>query len=511
MGYILGVDIGTQATKGVLLKENLEVVAREYIEHGISIPQPGWAEHNAEEVWWGGFKRILQELVGRIPCSPREIISIGCSALGSSLLPLSDEDTPLRPALLYCDSRNQDEVEEMLQRLGEERILRMARNGLSTDSLGAKILWFKKNEPEKFTKTKRILTASNYIIYKLTHEFVLDYPQASFFTPLYDYSNMAWNEEICNLFEIPCKLLPKLKRPTDIAGQVTKKAALETGLKEGTPVVVSTADGFAESISMGSFAEGITTLLYGTTTCVQVVTKGVSPISELWMASHPLLQQHDLVHGATATSGALTRWFRDNFGQIEQEVQEKLGINAYELLDREATQAPPGSDGLLVLPYFNGERTPINDSLARGMIIGLTIYHSRSHLYRALLEGTAYAVKHHFDILKNHGVEFSEIIASGGGTKSTFWPQIVSDVIGYEQILPHTPTGAEIGAAYLASLALGIIDDLQNLKEKIVKGAQRIKVNEDAHRLYQDYYAVYRELYDKTRQDMHNLARLSRL
>jgi len=509
MAYILGVDIGTQTAKGVLLTEDLKVMAREYIEHGISIPQPGWAEHDAEEIWWNGFKRVLRGLVERVRCSPRKIISIGISALGSSLLPLSVEGIPLRPALLYCDLRSQDEVEKILQRLGEEFIMQMGGNVLSAESIGPKLLWFKKNEPERFARTGRILTATSYIICKLTSETVLDYSQATFFTPFYDYNNMTWNEEVCDSLGIPCKLLPELKHPTDIAGTITAEAARDTGLKEGTPVITSTADGFAESISMGSLAEGVTTLLYGTTTCIQVVTRGVSPISELRLAPHPLLPQQDLVHGATATSGALARWFRDNFGHVEREVQEKLGINAYELLDREAARVPAGSNGLVVLPYFSGERTPINDSLARGVIIGLTTYHSRGHLYRALLEGTAYAVKHHFGILKNHGVKPAEIIASGGGTKSPLWVQITSDVIGQDQILPRVATGAEIGAAYLAALAIGVIDNPSTLREKIMKGARLITTNKANYELYQEYYTIYRGIYNKIKEDMHSLARLS--
>ncbi len=510
MGYILGIDVGTQGTKGVFLNENLEIVAREYVEHSVSpMVHSGWMEHDAEEVWWGGFKRTLKGLLERVSFPTEEIIGIGCSALGPCMLPLSAKGAPLRPALMYSDARVEEEVREMREILGEVEITQTGKNSLSAQFVGPKVLWFKKNEPQKFKQTNKIFTASNYIVYRLTGEFILDYLQAVFFNPFYNYDKTCWDEETLERFEISTDLLPQLKNITDIAGKVTKEAASETGLAEGTPVIVSTIDGVAEAISSGSLKEGIATLLYGTTSVITViVNKEITGPEELLTIPHPLLQDRNLVIGATATAGALTKWFRDNFGRIEKETQEKLGINAYKLLGQEAAQVPPGSEGLVVLPYFSGERTPINDALARGIIIGLTTYHSRAHIYRALLEGMAYAVQHHFEILENYGVKVSKVIASGGGTKSDLWVQIVSDVSGLAQTLLQTPTGAELGSAYLAGLATGIINNSQDLEGQIKEKSQKVKANKKITEQYRKYYDIYRGLYKKTKDDMHALAKL---
>lgn len=510
MRYIIGIDIGTQGTKGVVLNENLEIVARLYIEHGVSeMVRPGWAEHHPEEVWWNGFKYVLRGLLEKIPSGVQKIMGIGCSALGGCV-PLSADNIPLRAGILYNDTRNVKEVKEMTEKLGENEILRIGKNVLSAQYIGPTILWFKKNEPRKFQQTDKILNPSNYITYKLTGNFVLDYSQAVYFNPFYDYERMTWSKEVCDEFSIPCSLLPKLKRPVDIAGKITKKVAQEIGLVSGTPVIVSTVDGLAEALSTGVFfEEGVMGLIYGTASSMAISVKEIPITKELLIRSHPLVPKQNIVGGATATTGALTKWFRDNFAYVEKEIQRRIRINTYELLSKEASQTPPGSDGLLVLPYFSGERTPINDARARGIIMGLTTYHSRGHVYRALLEGTAYALNHHFDLLESYGIKFSEIIASGGGTKSNLWVQIVSDVTKREQILPILSTGAEIGTAYLVAISLGVITDVQELRRKIRKGARKVTVNTDIHRVYQDYYKIYRGLYDKTKEDMHALADIS--
>lgn len=507
MGYILGVDIGTQGIKGVFVNEKLKVVAKTYAEHTFSQVKPGWAEHNAEEIWWKGFKHIVQKLLMKVSFSPEEIIAIGCSGISPCMLPIDKQNRPLRNAILYgIDTRSKDEVKEMTQKLGEKRLLKIARQPLSTQFVGPKILWFKKNESQKFKQTRKIFTTTNYIVYKLTGNFFLDYTQASQFSPFYNYDKMNWDEEVCDIFNVPLDIFPRLKNSYDVAGTVTKKAADETGLAKNTPVIVGTADGWAEIVSAGGFNKGEVALIYGTTGIISVTTDKIPIIKEIWILPHPVLDKYYLAAGGTATTGALTKWFRNNFGDIERIMQERIKVNAYGLLSKEAVSIPPGSDGLLVLPYFSGERTPINDPLARGVIMGLTTYHSRAHLYRALLEGAAYSFRHHFDIFKSYGFEISKVIACGGGTKSNLWVQIVSDIIGYDQFLPQVPVGAEIGTTYLAAEAIGVINDFQFLVKTIRKDARRVTVNRRNRKIYQEYYKIYRNLYNNIKYDMHTLA-----
>jgi len=508
MGYLIGIDIGSQGIKGVLLDENLKVIKKVYLEHDILQPKPNWFEHDALKTWWGGFKIIIKKLLENNRAT--KIIGLGCSGVSPCLLPLDRQDQPLRNAILYgIDTRSIREIQEMTKLLGEKKVLELNKQPLSTQSVGPKILWYMKNEPDNFSKTVKIFTLSNYITYKLTGNYVLDHSQASQFAPFYNFNNRDWDSDVIALFNVPFTLFPELKYPYEIAGYITKDAAIETGLPEGLPVVVSTADGFTEVISTGGFNQAEVSLIYGSTGLIALTSKKMSIMKEMFIIPHPLFQDHYLIYGGMATTAALTKWFRDNFAELEKIRAEKININAYELLEKQAEKIKPGSEGLLILPYFSGERTPIKDPLARGVIMGLTTYHKKGHIYRALLESTAYGFRHHLDILANYGFNINKLIACGGGTRSKLWVQIVSDVTGYDQFLPDLPLGSEIGSAYLAAIASGLLEDFSKIKEVIHENSQRkVRFNRDSFAIYQDYYQIYRNLYKNIKDEMHKLASL---
>jgi xylulokinase len=511
MAYILGVDIGTQGIKGVLLDEQLQIVARAYREHEYLQPRPTWFEHDGEATWWAGFTDIVHQLRAIRSFAPTDILGVGCSGVTPCLLPTDQAGKPLRNAILYgIDTRSTAEVEELTRQLGAEHVLELTRMSLSNQFVGPKIIWYKKHEPDRFKRTKKIFTTTNYIIYKLTGNCVLDHAQAALFSPFYQYDQQTWNEGLCERLGIPLTLFPELKQSYEIAGVVTPKAAEATGLSPQTPVIVGTCDSLAEAVSTGGFGKGEVTLIYGTTGLIVMTTERSPAAKELWILPHPVLQNSYMAAGGTATTGALTKWFRDNFGDVEKRMQHRNKVNAYTLLGEQAQAIPPGSDGLLVLPYFCGERTPLNDPLARGVIMGLTVSHSRAHLYRALLEGAAYSFQHHFDVFRRYGFQISKVFACGGGAKCPVWPQIVTDVLGYDQVLLQAPLGSEIGSAYLVAQALGLIDNIQaHIIRASGKRLQTTTVNRRNHALYQEYYRVYRTLYGNIQHDMHTLARIA--
>jgi len=508
--YVLGVDVGTQGAKAALLDEDLNVVVRDYAEHvDLGNVSPGLSEHDADEVWWRGFKKVVGRILKQHPSASDGIVAVGCSGLGCCMLPVSAKMRPLGNAVLYCDTRSENEIVEMTDRVGYERILDACCTPLSSHHVGPKLLWFKKTMPELFKRTSKFLTTTNYITLRLTGNVGLDYAQASCYAPFFDMRSMDWNEDVLKMFDIDKDMFPQLTESTDVIGHVTKEAAEETGIPEGVAVVAATMDGFAEMLSIGSYEKkNVATLLYGTTSALTVVVDGLLVVEDLLLASHPIFSDQYIVVGATTSAGALTRWFRDNFGQIESECEKKIGISAYELLSKEAEKIPPGANGLLVLPYFSGERSPINDGLARGVIIGLTTYHSRGHVYRALLESIGYAIRHQLDALMAHGINVEKLVAAGGGTRSKVWVQSVSDITGCEQVLPQGATGSEIGAAYLAALGCGIIEDTSEINKAAGKESRRVIPNKRAHRMYEDYYEIYQGLYERTKGDMHTLAKL---
>lgn len=300
--------------------------------------------------------------------------------------------------------------------------------------------------------------------------------------------------------------LPKLAWTTEVAGGVTPSAAQETGLAAGTPVITGTADASAEAVSVGVTAPGQMMLMYGSTMFFIQVTESLLTDERLWAGVYLVPGTYALVAGL-ATSGSITRWFRDNFARTEVADELHTGRSAYAQLADSVMAIPEGSGGLIVLPYFAGERTPLNDPLARGVVAGLTLSHTRSHIYRAVLEGTAYGAKHNMDVMAELGRTPEDVIAVGGGTRNRTWMQIVSDVTGLAQRVPAESSGASYGDAFLAGCGIGIIEGLPGINGW-VRTVDRVEPCAEAHETYQEYYALYRALYESSKEQIHSLAHL---
>ncbi len=503
MQLLLGAEIGTQGIRGVVVDENLDVVARQGFEHNLVELQPGWAEHDTDQVWWRGFKSVVKELLRTV--SAKDIRCISCSGIYPCLLPAIGA-SPLRRAILYNDTRAVSEIGEV-QAL-TERLKTQTRNSFSTQSVVPKMLWLKKNENELYRKADRFFTSNNYITYKLTNRYVLDYAQTMHYEPLYCFAEKGWSEECARLIGLNLKNLPALLKPIEVAGHITEEAALECGLQEGTPVAVSSSDAVAEILSMGGEKEGRVSLLYGSSGVISLTTDNEFPPGSLSVIPHPVLKDRFWWTSGPTAAAILTKWFRDNFAGSEIELASSRGISSYELLSAGAESISEGSEGLIVLPYFSGERHPIIDPQARGVFLGLTTYHTRLHMYRALLEGVAYSFRQSLEEITGHGKEVKDIVSGGGGAKSRLWVQIVSDVTGYDQLVPLRATGADIGSAYMAGLAVGLIDNIWDLQTKVLDGAREITCQPGANSTYQKFYELYKGLYPKMKEDMHRLAEL---
>ena len=431
--YLLGIDIGTRSSKGAIVDLKGNIIAKKSLEHGLSSPKQGWFEHDAERIWWSEFKIICRALLSETGINPNKINAVGCSCLGPTMLPMDQENKPLRPAILYgIDTRASSEIQELNRIIGKERILKKSGNLLTTQSVGPKILWFKKHEPDLFKRTFKIVTASTYLAYKLTGEYVIDHYTAATFEPLFNLQDLKWEEEMCEIIGIPPQLLPEIHLPAEIAGQVNDIASKETGLAKGTPVIVGGLDAMMEMVSTGLSETGEILLIYGSTMVIFGLLEDLK--IEPSLIFRPFIFPNKYVAvGAMSTSGMLIKWFRDNFAQSELELERKMGKNAFDLLSNEANKIPAGSEGLVVLPYFSGERTPIWDEKARGIIFGLTLYHTKTHIFRAILEGIAYSLLQHLKIMEGIGLKVKKIKAIGGGTKDLTWTQIISDVTGKKQ------------------------------------------------------------------------------
>ncbi len=502
-GYLLGVDIGTYESKGVITTLGGRVECIQVQPHTMNIPRQGWAEHDPETVWWGDFCSITQSLLRETGIDPKDILAVGCSAIGPCMLPIDRDGNPLRMGVLYgIDTRATAEIAELEQKYGKQVLFEKTGNELSSQAVGPKILWLKHNEPDIYRKTHKIVTASTFMVGRLTGRFVMDHLTASFYNPLYDYENCRWSESFCEGIIEP-ERLPELGWGPDIAGKVTRQAAAQTGLAEGTPVVVGTVDAAAESVSVGVVSPGQMMLMYGSTIFMYIIQDKPIIDERLWACRYVFDGTSALAAGM-ATSGALTRWFRDKLAPDLVMHEEQTGENAYGVLVEQAKAIPAGSEGLVVLPYFSGERTPINDPRARGMYFGLTLAHTRAHLFRAALEGVAYGINHHFEILREHNAEPREVVAVGGGTKNSLWLQAVSDACNVVQRVPEVTVGASYGNCFLAGMGAGVFSSYHDI-QKWMKYVSTVQPDAKNHAVYMQYYKVYRELYERNKDLMHQV------
>ena len=506
--YLLGVDIGTSGSTGILVDPELNVVESVSTSHEVSYPNPGWAEEDPEEDWWDGFTKITELLLRRTGIDPNKISGVGVSGLAPTMVPLDESGSPLRPAILYgVDTRSDEEIGILNEQIGEDRIYEVSGNSLTYQSVGPKILWYKRNEPEKFEQTDKIVDTTGFITYKLTGNYSIDNATAGFFHPLYNPSELEWEEEMFNEMGLPHDFLPETKWSTDIAGSVTQSASEATGLAEGTPVIVGSFDALTSLISVGGIEDGDSVFMYATTGVMYTTVDEERRTPELWCTPHCLEGKY-AIGGGMATAGAITEWFIDQFGGSAVNT-DSVGKSRYKHLNDEAADIPPGSEGLMMLPYFSGERTPISDDSARGTITGLTLSHTKSHIYRAILEAVGYGFRHHYQTMEQANVPVGDALAIGGGAQSDLWRQIVSDITGVTQHYVSDPIGSPLGDAYLAGRGTGVFTDLEPLKQKS-NIQTTTEPDIDSKEIYDEYYATYRSLYSSMKDDMHQLADLGK-
>lgn len=501
---LLGVDIGTYETKGVLVTPQGKVVATAAVPHKMLFPHAGWAEHDPEKTWWGDFVVIVSELLKTENVTPADIKGIAVSAIGPCVCPVDADFNPLRMGILYgVDTRAITEIEELNAKWGVETLFNETAGSMSTQATGPKVMWIKKHEPENYENARWFLTSQSFVVARLTGRVVIDHFTAAGYSPMYDPWNNNWNPKYCEGI-VPIEKLPELLWSDEIAGHITESAAAQTGLLVGTPVTVGTADAGAEALSVGVTKPGQMMMMYGSTIfIIQVTDNDQARDMRLWAAPYLFKGTWCLAAGM-ATSGSLTRWFRDYFAQDLIRAEENGGLSAYEVLVHEAEQTPSGAEGVIVLPYFSGERTPINDPRAKGIIFGLSLTHTRGHLFRGILEGIGYGVKQHIDLFDSIGARPTEIRAVGGGTKNRVWVQAVSDISNVPQQVSPLIIGAAYGDALLAGIATGLV----NGRDEIYKwqaGGRVVSPDPSKKEIYQPLSSIYAGLYNSTKEFMHEL------
>ncbi len=503
MKYFLGVDIGTFESKGVLIDELGQIITKASKSHEMIIPHPGYAEHKADESWWGDFCFISNQILNSTNLDPHDIKSIGCSAIGPCCLPVDSDCNPLTNAILYgVDVRAGKQIEYLNEKLGEEYVLRKYGNPITSQSIGPKILWLKENKPEVYDHAYKFITASTFLVAKLTGNYSIDRYTAAYFTPMYDLVTNDWDYQNLSEFCRPDQLAMPLWTD-EIAGYVTEKAAKETGLAIGTPVTVGTADAAADAVGVGVFNPGDMLLMFGSSVyIIHVVPKLI--VDKRYWAGPYLFKDTYMVASGMSTAGTLTKWFRDNLTPDLLEQQRLTGIDAYDQLQVDIKDIPAGSEGLIALPYFSGERTPINDPFAKGVFFGMQLNHQRGHLFQAALEGVAYGIAQHTNGYSQIGMNTSRIIAVGGGTKSQKWMQIVSDVIE-QPIVIGDVYGAAFGDALIAAYSVGHFKSMDELN-KFINFRGIVQPQSKNFSIYRKQLEIYSKLYQQTKDLMKALS-----
>lgn len=539
--FYLGVDIGTHESKAVLIDQYGRVITLRTKAHGVDNPAPGWFSHDADRVWWGDFCFLCKNVIEAAGITAGEIGCIGLSALGCDCVPVDKEGKAMAPAVLYgIDSRSREEIGLILKKYGEEEAARLFGHAPCSSDIAPKILWFKRHMPKVWENAHKFLTASSYLCGRLTGRFVIDPYLAEDFLPLYqlredDPSKRGIDRETAGDFCRP-EQLAELLPATAIAGYVTKKAASETGLMEGTPVLTGTGDSGAEAVSTGFCREGDLMIQLGSSAYMILLSSSLIEEPRLWPGTFIIPGSYGICAG-TNTAGALTEWLRNLFYSFQEADGKEHGQKRdpdreFQQMEKEADAIPPGSDGLLCLPYWAGERTPVNDPDAKGIFFGLQPSHTRGTMIRAALEGICYSIRDNVDLMRQHGLSIRRILAVGGGTKNAVWLQCLADILEEEILVPEVTVGASYGDALMAALAAGAFDrdekktsdstdkeadaadHVSSGKEtarweklaETVRISRTIRPAKEHQKIYRAQFALWKELYARNKDLMHRLS-----
>lgn len=508
MQYLLGTDIGTSGTKTILMDTTGKLISQDLQEYDVITPAPLWAEQ-WPDVWYEATKDSIRNCVAKAKeagvCA-EDIKGIAISGLyGGSGIPLDENMKAVRPCMIWMDRRADKETQWVLDNIGEDKLYEITHNGADPYYGYTKILWMKNNEPENWAKTKLFLPPNDYVIYKLTGEIAIDYSSAGNLGGVFDMNTRTWSQEMLDAMGIPMSMMPqRIVESTDIVGGMTKEAAEDLGVCEGLPVIASGIDCGAANIGLGVFEAGVYAAAIGTSMCGALISdqparKGLISWPYLYDAKN--LAYH---FAGGNTAGAIVKWFRQQLCQWEIECQKNGGANSYDVLNGQAEVIPAGSEGLVVLPYFMGERSPVWDSDAKGTIVGLSLTHTKGHLYRAFLEAVAYCLRDSMEATADDMGEY--ILIAGGVTKSKVWRQIFADVTGYPVVCPVYDVEANMGDVMLAGIGTGILTYEEVKKWQVLDAP--IMPNKENHEKYNEYFALYKSIYKNLKADMKKLTEI---
>ena len=486
---VLGIDVGTGGSRALLIGEDGGILASATAEHAPFISkQSAWAEQDPQD-WWGACQKAVRSVLAVSGISPKQIACVGLSGQMHGTVVLDAEGAVLRPSIIWCDQRGEEDARWLEDTVGAGRLLQLTSNPALTNFTLIKLLWLRRCEPDTWRRVRHLLLPKDYVRFCLSGEFAIDAAEASG-TLMLDVARRRWSEELLKAVGIDREILPRVFESPEICTRISRQGAERTGLLEGTPIVAGAGDQAAGAVGIGLTHAGAVGATIGTSGVVFAATDRpiLDPQGRLHTFCHAIPGRWHVM-GVTQSAGLSLRWFRDTF---------QAG-GSYEHLADEASLAPPGSDGVLWAPYLMGERTPYRDPNIRGGLIGLAAHHTRAHVIRAILEGVTFSLRDTLTIFSELRVPVEQIRLSGGGARSSLWRQIQADVFGQRVETVQTEEGAAFGAALLAGVGAGIWKTVDEACRAVVRVADSIEFRADIASLMNERYQEYRRLYPALR------------
>ena len=499
MKYWLGIDVGTGGSRALLVRADGAVVSGVTAAHeDILMLKPLWAEQRPQD-WWNASRQAVRQLLAETGVAGEQIAGVGLSGQMHGLTLLDAADQVIRPALIWCDQRSQEQVDWINAKAGEEMVLEQTANPVLTGFTAPKLLWVRDHDPASYERVRRMLLPKDYIRFCLTGEYASEVSDASG-TALFDVVQRRWARPLIDKLGIDAAILPEVVESPQTTGRISQAAAEETGLRAGTPLVGGGGDQAASAIGNGIVRPGLVSCTVGTSGVVfsHLEEAAYDPEGRVHTFCHAVPGKWHIM-GVTQGAGLSLQWFRNQLatGLADQAARE--GVEIYDLLTDEAAAVPAGAEGLYWLPYLMGERTPHLDANARGGWVGLTAKHTRGHLVRAILEGVAYSLNDCLGIIESLGASVEAVRASGGGAKSPLWRSILAGVFSKPIATLQTQEGSAYGAALLAMVGTGEFGSVEEACESAIIEQRRDLPDPALTAAYSGCYATFRDLYPALR------------
>ena len=510
---LLGLDYGTGGAKACLIDTDGQVLGYAFEEYPLIHEHPGWSEHEPER-YWEAACRLIPQVLSEGNATGDDVRGIAVSSALPSMVMVDVEANPIHRAYNLMDRRATDVVEWLHDEIGEERIFQLSGYRLEDHPALVNLIWEKQHRPEGFARIHKALTIDGYVTLKLTGRATVHDSGGAFFGVAYDLRRRQFDGDMLAAIDIDSEILPDVYRCEDIVGEVTEDAAKATELVAGIPVAAGQVDCNASWVGAGAIEVGDFQSNLGSVGNFGVIHQNAAfNFSEIGRLTINFPYTVDSANTyvtvpTTMTGGQCLRFLRDGFFHYERELEQTLGVSAYDLLTLQAEDVPPGSEGLIVLPFLMGERTPIWDANARGVAFGLSLHHKKGHLVRAMMEGVAYAMYDSFRLVREAGLKVNyPMVLNEGGAVSRLWRQIIADVFDVPIVLVKRREGAPYGDAILAGVAIGLFDDF-SVAKSWAEYVEPMEPDPERHARYMEYFSLYKQLYQDLRDDFGRLVAL---